>query len=56
VGPIRVQPAFQIAVMDSAPGCFGLKRTTGPFYAEPGDIWEVEISENDGSVPEMFYR
>lgn len=56
VGPISLPNEFEIAVIDTAPGGYGLKRTTGPFYAQPGDVWEVEIPVDDGSAPDMFYR
>nr|XP_026691946.1 uncharacterized protein LOC778851 isoform X1 [Ciona intestinalis]XP_026691947.1 uncharacterized protein LOC778851 isoform X1 [Ciona intestinalis] len=56
VGPIRIPCDFEIAIIDTAPGGFNLQRTTGPFYAEPGDVWEVEIPNDDGSAPEMFFH
>lgn len=56
MGPIKVPGEFQIAVIDTAPGGFGIQRTTGPFPAEPGDVWEVEAPNEDAATPEMFYR
>ncbi|XP_076823129.1 uncharacterized protein LOC143469349 isoform X1 [Clavelina lepadiformis] len=56
VGPIKIPSDFEIAVIDTAPGGFGLMRTTGPFYAEAGDVWEVDVPADDGSSPEMYYH
>ena len=43
-------------MIDTAPGGYGLQRTTGPFYAEPGDVWEVDMPVDDGSAPDMYFR
>ena len=56
IGAIRIPNEFEIAVIDTAPGGFGLLRTTGPFFAQLGDVWEVEIPKEDGAAPEMYFR
>ena len=45
-----------MAIIDTAPGGFGLLRTTGPFYSQPGDVWEVEVPLEEGLPPEMYFR
>nr|XP_039265118.1 uncharacterized protein LOC120340811 [Styela clava] len=56
VGPIQLPCEFEIAIIDTAPGGYGLRRTTGPFYTEYGDIWEVDMPVDDGSAPDMFFH
>lgn len=56
IGPIHIPDNFEIAVIDTAPGGFNLFRTTGPFYAQRGDVWEVEIPNEDEKSPELFFR